>query len=169
MLQQMFGVIGRLEPKNNIICSKITSGSVLNKLVQLNRITKGVLGRIPQIAYWTIFVIFREKIANSVIWMTFHTFSETFERTKLLKIESCLKEQNLFGPLPLPLFTSQFQIQVESKTRLNASILESSIARPRTSHCPISLLLINYYSNYFSHYIYLSCVYACIGVARIFN
>ena len=34
----------RLKPKNNIVCLKIVSDSVLNKLVQLNRITQGVLG-----------------------------------------------------------------------------------------------------------------------------
>ena len=37
----------KVEPKNNIVCSKSVSGNVLNKLVQLNHITQRGLGADP--------------------------------------------------------------------------------------------------------------------------
>ena len=58
----------------------------------------------------------------SAKWNSFRTFLEPFEKTNLLKFKSYLKGLNLFSPLP-HLLTSQVQMQVKSKTRLNACIL----------------------------------------------
>ena len=96
---------------------------MLNKLVQVNRITLGGLGADP--SRWAIFVIFWQKNSQfSAVWNTFHTISESFEWTKLLNFQSHLKKLNLlsFSSLsPLsPLLTGQVQILVRSKTRLNA-------------------------------------------------
>ena len=90
---------GRLERNNNIVYSKITSGSVLNKLVQLNRITQEDLG--VDLLPLGNFSNFSEKNSKfSTIWNKFHMFSEPFEKTKLIKFNSYLKEINLLSPLP---------------------------------------------------------------------
>ena len=62
-------------------------GGTLSKQVQLKHIS-----------CWTIFVIFQQKKSNnndsqfSAIWITFVTFLEPFERTKLLKLGIRLKK-----------------------------------------------------------------------------
>ena len=68
-----------------------------------------------------IFVVFRKKKQQhfNAIWTSFCTFLEPFERTKLLKFGSHLKELNCLDPTaPLPPY-----LQVKFKTRLNACIL----------------------------------------------
>ena len=45
-----------------------------------------------------IFVIFRQKIVFKAIWITFCTFLEPYEITKLLRFESHLKELNCPAP-----------------------------------------------------------------------
>ena len=74
--------------------------------MQLKRITNG--GRRK-----TMYVIFRKKNSLfSAIWITFYTFSDPFEKTKLLKFGSHSKELNL------PPY-----LQHKFKTCLNAYIL----------------------------------------------
>ena len=80
-------------------------GDMLNRLVLL-RCTRNA-GR---------FLRFYRGHFNA-IWITFRTFSETFEKTKLLKFKSHLKELNCSVPSDPSL--------VKSKTRLNACIFWS--------------------------------------------
>ena len=94
----------------------------MSKLVQLKRVTDGPgggatsrrrlwesEGKAP--SRWAIFCKFLEKNGYfDAIWITFRTFSEPFERTKFLRLESQL---NKFLPL----------LHVKSKTRLKSCIL----------------------------------------------
>ena len=64
---------GGLEPKVNVfkVCVKFYCGGMVKKLIQLNRITDGYLGRILQPPeamgdFLKIFVIFEKKIAISM-------------------------------------------------------------------------------------------------------
>ena len=89
----------RLELKNNIVCSKIVSGTTLNKLVQLNHITLKGLGADP-FPLGNFYNLLGKSSQFSAIWNTFHTFLEPFERTKLLKFKRYSK--NEFSQLPPP-------------------------------------------------------------------
>ena len=107
----------------------------MSKLVQLKRVTNGawgwnhqppeamgVWGRSHQppeaMEVWgrstqplgNFLEFFEENGYFNAIWITFRTFSEPFERTKFLRIESQLNKS-----LPL--------LQVRSKTRLKSFIL----------------------------------------------
>ena len=126
-LQAVLNGEGRLEWSNNIIFSKIASGSVPNKLVQLNCITLGGLGVDP-LPFGNL-LIFREKNSQfSAIWNKFHTFSKPFKRTKILKCKSYVKGLNLFSSVPL--LTGEVQIRDKSKTRWNAMFYLIWLAPP---------------------------------------
>ena len=81
------------------------SGGAQSKLMQFKRITKGGSGgRAPSCRrpmgtgakpqadgqFWGFFSTINTHL--STIWITFSTFSTSFERTKFLKFESDLKE-----------------------------------------------------------------------------
>ena len=68
-----------LEPKNNIVCSKIVSGTALNKLVQLNHITQGGLG-VYSLPLGNFYNLLGKNSQFSAISNTFYTFLELFEK-----------------------------------------------------------------------------------------
>ena len=74
-------------------------GGVLSKLVQINRILicRGSEGAAS--SRLAIFIIFfaRNRLFSAIL-ITFRTFSELFERTKLLKFENRSKEINFPSP-----------------------------------------------------------------------
>ena len=68
-----------LEPKNNIVCSKIVSGTALNKLVQLKHITQRGLGAYP-LQLGNFYNLLGKNSQFSAISNTFHTFLDPFEK-----------------------------------------------------------------------------------------
>ena len=70
-------------------------------------------------------------ISILIIWSVAATFLEPFERIQLIKFESYLKQLKLLSLSSF--FTSQVQVQVRSKTRLNACILGLNALRDLVS------------------------------------
>ena len=105
-LVQNFKIFSGFEPKLNIFSSKNCNLSgVLNELMQLKRHKRGL----PPGDFCDFF---EKKKIFYAIWITFYTFLKPFEKTKLLKFGSHLKQLNCPNPNPY--------LQVKFKTGLNA-------------------------------------------------
>ena len=99
---------GRLEQKFKYFHSKMSHlGGVLSKLVQLTHNLDGVWRRSPQ-QLGDFYNFFARNSLLSAILIIFRTFSELFERTKLLKFKNHWKELNFLSS-SAPFHTDQVQ------------------------------------------------------------